>query len=52
MECPNFNVSETSLDALNIMNESRNLAFLDGKQIIKDEIELKDLEILFKKIIQ
>ena len=38
------------LDALNIKKESRNLSFLDGKNVINDKIEIKNLDILFKKI--
>ena len=39
------------LDALNIKIESRNLSFLDGTDIFTNEIKIKDLDILFKKII-
>jgi len=39
------------LDALNIKEELRNLSFLDGKIIIPDDLEIKKLDILFKKII-
>ena len=42
--------SSKVLDALNINTKLRNLAFLDGKKIFKDRIEIKDLDILFKKI--
>ena len=38
------------LNALNINTELRNLTFLDGKNIIGDDIEIKKLDILFKKI--
>jgi methionyl-tRNA synthetase len=38
------------LDALNINTDSRSLAFLDGKNIIGDDIKIKKLDILFKKI--
>ena len=38
------------LDALNIKSELRNLSFLDGKNLIADQIEIKTLDILFKKI--
>ena len=38
------------LDALNIKKESQNLGFLDGKNIFKEEIKIKPLDILFKKI--
>ena len=38
------------LDALNIHKELRNSSFLEGKDIIADEIKIKELDILFKKI--
>ena len=38
------------LEALNIQKESQNLGFLDGKNIFKEEIKIKPLDILFKKI--
>jgi len=41
--------SSKVLDALNINTELRNLAFLDGKNVIDDEIKIKKLDILFKK---
>ena len=37
------------LDALNIKTESRNLSFLDGNNILTDKVEIKQLDILFKK---
>ena len=37
------------LDALNIKTSSRNLSFLDGKKILSETTEIKNLEILFKK---
>ena len=37
------------LDALKIPTGSRNLSFLDGKNILPDLIEINDLNILFKK---
>ena len=40
--------SSKVLDALNI--KSRNLSFLDGKDIMSDVIHIKPLKILFKKI--
>ena len=43
--------SSKVLNALNIKNEFRNLAFLDNKKIINDEVNVHDLEILFKKIV-
>ena len=44
--------SSKVLDALNISTEMRNLAFLDGKNILGDDIRTKKLDILFKKITQ
>ena len=41
--------SSKVLDALNINAKLRNLAFLDGKNILTDEIKIKELDILFKK---
>ena len=43
------NKTSIVLDALNINNNLRNLAFLDDKNIITDEIKLNNLDILFKK---
>ena len=40
------------LDALNVGKKMRNLAFLDGKNILGDRVEIKKLDILFKKITQ
>ena len=40
------------LEALNIKLELRNLSFLDGNNIFKHEIKIKELDILFKKITQ
>ena len=37
------------LDALNIKVELRNLSFLDGKNVIPNNLEIKKLNILFKK---
>jgi len=37
------------LDALNIKVELRNLSFLDGKNLIPNNLEIKKLNILFKK---
>ena len=37
------------LEALNIEPKSRNLSFLDGKNLITDHIRIKTLDILFKK---
>ena len=44
------NASAKVLDALNINTELRNFLFLDGKNIITNEIKIKELDILFKKI--
>ena len=44
------NASTKVLDALNINAELKNFSFLDGKNVITDEIEIKELDILFKKI--
>ena len=38
------------LNTLNIKPKLRNLSFLDGKNVITDDIEIKTQEILFKKI--
>jgi methionyl-tRNA synthetase len=40
------------LDALNIKTELRNLSFLDGQNVVNDEIKIQELDILFKKITQ
>ena len=45
------NASTKVMDALNINSTFRNYSFLDGKNIIADKIEIKKLDILFKKII-
>ena len=42
--------SSRVLDALNIDTKLRNLSFLDGKNLISDEIKIKELNILFNKI--
>ena len=39
------------LDALNIKNELRNLSFLDGGNVLEDNINVGQLNILFEKII-
>ena len=44
------NASTKVLDALNINAELKNFSFLDGKNIITNEIKIKELDILFKKI--
>jgi len=38
------------LDALNINSSERNLSFLDNKKILRDEVNINNLNILFKKI--
>ena len=38
------------LNALNIKPTSRNLSFLDGKDVLPKKIQIKELDILFKKI--
>ena len=38
------------LDAININTELRNFSFLSGENIIPNEIKIKELDILFKKI--
>ena len=43
------NKTSKVLDALNINNNLRNLAFLDDENVISDEIKLNNLDILFKK---
>jgi len=43
--------SSKVLDALSMSTKSRNLSFLDETNLLSDEIEIKDLNILFKKII-
>lgn len=42
--------SSKVLDALNIKSESRNFSFLDGKNMLPNEIKIGELDILFKKI--
>ena len=44
------NSTEKVLNALNIGKESRNIDFLKNKNILKDKIEIKNLQMLFKKI--
>ena len=39
------------LDALKIPTKSRNLSFLDGENILPNLIEIRDLNILFKKVL-
>ena len=42
--------TEKVLKALNIKTDLINLSFLDGKKIFSNEIKIKNLNILFKKI--
>ena len=44
--------SSKVLDALNVKKESRNLSFLDKGNLLDDEVNIGDLGILFKKILQ
>jgi len=46
------NSSTKVLDSLNIKKELRNFSFLDGKSLFGDEIQIRELNILFKKIVQ
>jgi len=39
------------LDSLNIPKKDRNLSFLDGKNVLQDLVEVKNLTILFKKVV-
>ena len=38
------------LDSLNLNKDKRNLSFLDGENLFSEEIKIKNLKILFKKI--
>ena len=40
------------LDALNVKTASRNLSLLEKKMILPKEIQIKELDLLFKKIDQ
>ena len=44
------NATTKVLNALNVNPKLRNLDFVDGNNIIDNEITIKDLNILFKKI--
>ena len=44
------NSTSKVLEALNINKKSRNLSFLDKKNILEDKIKINNLNILFKKI--
>jgi methionyl-tRNA synthetase len=39
------------LNALNVDDSLRNMSFLDGKNILKNEVTVSNLDILFKKIV-
>ena len=39
------------LNSLNVKTELRNLSFLNGTNILADHVKIKQLDILFKKII-
>ena len=45
------NATEKVLDALNIKNEFKNLSFLDKNILLDDKVKIKNLDILFKKIV-
>ena len=45
------NSTSKVLNALNIKTELRNLSFLDGSNILSEQMKIKELDILFKKII-
>ena len=45
------NATSKVLACLNVKENIRNLSFLDGNNVIKDDIVINDLKILFKKII-
>ena len=42
--------SKKVLDSLNIKEDSRNLSFLDGNAVIPSEVNISNLDILFRKI--
>ena len=44
------NSTSKVLTALNIDKKKRNLSFLDGKNLLEDEVNINELNILFKKI--
>ena len=43
--------SNNYLEALNLNSKFRNASFIEGKNILDDEININELNILFKKII-
>ena len=44
------NATTKVLEALKIKHKFRNLSFLEGENIISNEIKVSELNILFKKI--
>ncbi len=38
------------LEALNVSKDKRDLSFIDGDRILSNEISVRELDILFKKI--
>ena len=50
-EYPYTSSTTKVLNALNIKTELRNLSFLNGTNILADQVKIKELNILFKKII-
>ena len=40
------------LEALNLKTDSLNLSFLDNKNVLSETVNLKDLDILFKKVLK
>ena len=46
------NATSKVLDSLSLKNDSPSLSFLDDKKILTDKIKVKDLNILFKKIVK
>ena len=45
------NSTSKVLSALNVKTELRNLSFLNGTNILSDQVKINELDILFKKII-
>ena len=42
--------SNKVLNSLNVDKNLRNLSFLDGKNILSEEVKISELDILFNKI--
>ena len=42
--------TEKVLNALNVNKKSRDLSFLDNKNVLNDKVKIEEFEILFKKI--